>query len=308
MSSQQTHPREDPVANTVDTVPHLPPGFTDTFTSRFVDVNGVAVHAVVGGDGPPLLLLPGWPQFWYCWQLVMPALAEHFTVIAADHRGQGASDKPATGYDMATLADDLAGLMAGLGHSRYAVAGIDVGMISGYALAASHREHVTRLAVVEAILPGLSPLPNLLSDPAINKFLWHFSFNRLQDINERMVAGREEIYFGHQFATKTASPDAIPPHAVDLYVEALRDPAALHASFEYFRADNAPLILGWQKEGPLNIPVLAIGAEFSTGASVEQVMRQVAGDVTGLVVPGSGHFVTEEAPDAIAKALLDFFR
>lgn len=252
MPSQQTHPRKDAVPNTVDTVAHLPPGFTDTFTSRIVDVNGIAVHAVVGGDGPPLLLLPGWPQFWYCRQLVMPALAEHFTVIAADHRGQGASDKPATGYDAATLADDLAGLMAALGHSRYAVAGIDLGMATGYALAGSHGERVTQLAVVEAILPGISPLPNLLSDATTNEFLWHFAFNRLQDINERMVAGREEIYFGHQFATKAASPDAIPPHAVDLYVEALRDPAALHASFEIFRVDNDPLILGWQKEGPLD--------------------------------------------------------
>ncbi|MFJ9010039.1 alpha/beta fold hydrolase [Streptomyces canus] len=169
------------------------------------------------------------PQFWYCWQLVMPVLAEHFTVIAADHRGQGAGDKPATGYDMATLADDLAGLMTGLGHSRYAAAGIDVGMVSGYALAASHRERVTRLAVVEAILPGISPLPNLLADPATNEFLWHVAFNRLRDINERMVVGRGEIYFGHQFATKAASTDAVPPHAVDAYVEALRDPAALPA-------------------------------------------------------------------------------
>ncbi|MFF3380640.1 alpha/beta fold hydrolase [Streptomyces sp. NPDC002680] len=308
MPSQQTHPRKDALPNTVDAVPHLPAGFTDTFTSRIVDVNGIAVHAVVGGDGPPLLLLPGWPQFWYAWRLVMPALAEHFTVIAADHRGTGASDKPATGYDMATLADELAGLMAALGHSRYDVAGYDVGMVSGYALAARHRERVTRLAVAEAILPGISPSPPLFSDAATNEFLWHFAFNRLEDINERMVAGREEIYFGHQFASKAASLDAIPPHAVDLYVEALRDPAALRASFEFYRADNGPLISGWQKDGPLNIPVLAIGSEFSTGAGVEEVMREVATDVTGLVVPGSGHFVTEEAPDAVVKALLDFLR
>ncbi|SFG70284.1 alpha/beta fold hydrolase [Streptomyces mirabilis] len=306
MSSQQ--PSTDAVRNTVDTVPHLPPGFTDTFTSRTVDVDGVTVHAVVGGDGPPLLLLPAWPQFWYGWRLVMPALAEHFTVIAADHRGVGASDKPATGYDAATLADELAGLMSALGHDRYAIAGYDLGLMTGYALAAKYRERVTRLAVAEAILPGISQSPPLLADAATNEFLWHFAFNRLSDINERMVAGREEIYFGHQFASKAATPDAIPPHAVDVYVDALRDPAALHASFEFYRADNAPLLSAWQKEGPLEIPVLAIGGEFSVGAGVEHVMREVATDVTGLVLPGCGHFVTEEAPNAITKALLDFFR
>ncbi|MFF4016132.1 alpha/beta fold hydrolase [Streptomyces sp. NPDC001843] len=303
-----SQPSTDAVPNTVDTVPHLPPGFTDTFTSRIVNVDGVAVHAVVGGEGPPLLLLPAWPQFWYGWRLVMPALAEHFTVIAADIRGVGASDKPTTGYDCATLADELAGLMAALGHDRYAVAGYDLGMMIGYALAAKHRERVTRLAVAEAILPGISQSPPLVADAATNEILWHFVFNRLSDINERMVAGREEIYFGHQFASKAATPDAIPPHAVDVYVDALRDPAALHASFEFYRADHAPLLTAWQQEGPLDIPVLAIGGEFSVGAGVENVMREVATDVTGLIIPGSGHFVTEEAPDAITKALLDFFR
>ena len=96
---------------TVDAVPHLPADFGDTFTSRTAEVDGVALHAVVGGTGPALLLLPAWPQFWYGWRLVMPALAEHFTVVAADLRGMGASDKPATGYDAVTLADDMAGLM-----------------------------------------------------------------------------------------------------------------------------------------------------------------------------------------------------
>ncbi|GAA3853704.1 hypothetical protein GCM10023084_04930 [Streptomyces lacrimifluminis] len=84
MPTQHSHPGTDAVPNTVDTLPHLPPGFTDTFTSRIVDVDGVAVHAVVGGEGPPLLLLPAWPQFWYGWRLVMPALAEHFTEEAPD--------------------------------------------------------------------------------------------------------------------------------------------------------------------------------------------------------------------------------
>ncbi|WP_405810729.1 alpha/beta hydrolase [Streptomyces sp. NBC_00210] len=292
---------------TVSDVPHLPAGFTDTFTSHTVKANGLALHAVVGGDGPPLLLLPAWPQFWYGWRLVMPALAERFTVVAADIRGVGASDKPATGYDAATLADDMAALMTGLGHDRFAVAGYDLGMIVGYALAAGHRHRVTRLAVAEAILPGLSPSPPLFMDPATNEFLWHFAFNRLQEINERMVADREEVYFGHQFASKAAAPDAIPPYAVDVYVDALRDPAALHASFEFYRAQqSAEQVLHWRQEGPLTIPVLAVGGALSSGPGVEDVMRQVADDVTGLVIPGAGHFLPEEAPEAMTRALLDF--
>ncbi|MFD7278590.1 alpha/beta fold hydrolase [Streptomyces sp. NPDC059862] len=292
---------------TVTDVPDLPAGFTDTFTSHTVKTGDLTLHAVVGGDGPPLLL-PAWPQFWYNWRLVMPALAEHFTVVAADVRGTGASDKPATGYDAATLADDMAALMTHLGHDRFAVVGYDLGLLVGYALAAGHRDRVTRLVVGEAILPGFSPSPPLMSDPATNEFLWHFAFNRLQDINERMVAGREEIYIGHQFASKAARPDAIPQRAVDVYVDVLRDPAALRANFEFYRRldESTQQILRWHDEGPLSILVLAIGGEHSTGTAPEEDMRKVATDVTGLVIPGSGHFLAEEVPQPLTKALLDF--
>lgn len=295
---------------TVTDVPDLPAGFTDTFTSHTVETSELTLHAVSGGDGPPLLLLPGWPQFWYSWRLIMPALAERFTVVAPDLRGMGASDKPATGYDAAALADDMAALMTALGHDRFAVVGYDLGMLVGYALAASHRERVTGLVGAESILPGLSPSPPLLSDPATNEFLWHFAFNRLADINERMVAGREEIYFGYNFTSKTATPGAIPQQAIDVYVDQLRDPAALHASFEYYRTldTSAEQILRWRDEGPLSIPVLAIGGQHSTGTMPEETMRLVATNVIGLVIPGAGHFLPEEAPEGLGKAVLDFLR
>ncbi|MFJ9711673.1 alpha/beta fold hydrolase [Streptomyces sp. NPDC101234] len=293
---------------TVTDVPHLPAGFADTFTSHTVKTSDLTLHAVVGGDGPPLLLLPAWPQFWYHWRLVMPALAEHFTVVAADVRGLSGSDKPATGYTLGTLADDMADLMTSLGHDRFAVAGYDLGMNVAHGLAATHRDRVTRLVVGESVLPGLSPSPPLISDAATNAFLWHLAFNRLTDINERMVAGREEIYFGHQFTSKAARPDAIPQHVVDIYVDLLRDPAALHAVFEYYRTLDqwSEQVQRWRDDGPLNIPVLAVGGEYATGTGPEEVMRLLATDVTGLVIPGAGHFLAEEAPEALTKALLDF--
>lgn len=295
------------MANTVTEVPGLPAGFTDTFGSRTVRVDGNALHAVVGGSGPALLLLPGWPQFWYSWRLVMPALAERFTVVAADLRGMGGSDKPESGYDASSLARDVTGLMGALGHDRFAVAGFDLGMMVGHVLAAREPERVTRLAVIEAILPGISPMPSL-DDAMINEFLWHFSFNRLAQINDRMVAGREEIYFGHQFASKAASPTAIPPQAVDVYVAALRDPAARRAGFEYYRRldESAAQIVALAGQGRLAMPVLAVGAERSLGAGVGATMREVAADVTEVVVPGVGHFVPEEAPDVLLEELIRF--
>jgi hypothetical protein len=104
-----------------------PPSPPERFTSQFINANGLRQHVVTGGDGPPLLLVHGWPQTWYQWRLVMPALARQFTVIAPDQRGRGLTSKPApgpdgTGYDTGTLGNDLAALMDALGYQQFAVA------------------------------------------------------------------------------------------------------------------------------------------------------------------------------------------
>src|SRR5262249_5274130 len=109
MSSSASTTPEGP--GSVSGAPNLPEGFTDTFTSRYVDTGEVRLHAVTGGGGPPLLLVHGWPQTWYAWRMLMPALARDFSVVAVDQRGIGLSGKPQGGYDTATLASDLVALM-----------------------------------------------------------------------------------------------------------------------------------------------------------------------------------------------------
>ena len=120
----------------VSRAPNLPAGFTDMFTSRYVDTGDLRQHALTGGEGPPLLLVHGWPQTWYAWRMLMPALARDFSVIAVDQRGIGLSGKLSGGYDTCTLASDLVALMDALGHPRFAMYGTDVGMPIAYALAA----------------------------------------------------------------------------------------------------------------------------------------------------------------------------
>jgi pimeloyl-ACP methyl ester carboxylesterase len=133
----------------------LPAGFRDTFASYLVGTGRVRLHAVAGGDGLPLLLVPGWPQNWFAWRHLMPALARRFAVVVADPRGVNLSDRATAGYDTASLADDLVALMEVLGHSRFAVIGHDVGVWIGYALAADHPQRLARLAVAEAAIPGI---------------------------------------------------------------------------------------------------------------------------------------------------------
>ena len=219
--------------------PNLPEGFTDTFTSRYIDTGDVRLHAVIGGDGPPLLLIHGWPGSWYYWRLVMPALARDFEVIAVDQRGIGLSDKPEEGYDSGTLANDLVGLMDALGHEQFAVVGVDTGMLIGYALAADHPDRVVRLAVGEAPLPGISPpSPLVLPDQIVDR-LWHIPFNQLKETNEKLVRGREDIFFGAEFSA-SAGTNKLPDEAVKYYVDGLASsPEALHGSFQLYRAFGA---------------------------------------------------------------------
>lgn len=290
----------------VSGVPGLPTGFEGTFTSRLIQAGGIRQHAVVGGEGPPLLLIHGWPQNWYAWRMIMPALASRYTVIAVDQRGVGLTDKPRDGYDTATLANDLAALMDTLGHDRFAVAGHDTGMPIAYALAADHPQRVDRLAVAEAVMPGVTPSPPLLGPAGANNMLWHFPFNRLDELNELLVAGREDLYFGWQLDTKAAR--KLPDHAIRYYVQSLTvHRHALGGSFGWYRDLDTTLAQNADRvKRPLAIPVLAIGGAKSVGEGVATTMRLTADDVRSLVIPGSGHWVAEEAPQEVLAALTTF--
>lgn len=292
----------------VSRAPQLPAGFTDTFTSYLVDTGRVRLHAVVGGDGPPLLLVPGWPQNWFAWRQLMPALARRFTVVAADPRGVNLSDRATGGYDAGNLAADLVALMEALGHSRFAMIGHDLGMSIGYALAADHPERLARLAVAEATIPGISPFPPPWGPAHVNDMLWHFSFNRLKDLNETLVRGREDVLFGWQFATKASTPAAVPGYAVNYYVEAItRDPEALHCNFEYYRAIDQTAEQNIRRQDRrLQLPVLAIGGADGLGEAVAATMRLVADDVTPVVLEHCGHYVADEAAEGMLEALEPF--
>ncbi|TWP48494.1 alpha/beta hydrolase [Lentzea tibetensis] len=286
--------------------PQLPAGFTETFTSRFVEAGGLRQHVVIGGDGPPLLLVHGWPETWYAWRFLMPALAEDFTVIAVDQRGMGLTDKPADGYDTGTLAGDLAALMDELGHERFAVAGHDTGMIISYALAADFPDRVERLVVAEVPgPPGVVPAPPLFVPEAVNNRIWHIPFNRVDnDLTEQLVTGREAIFFGYEFAIQGGN---VPADAVDYYVSGLSNPDSLHGSFGFYRAwDATQTQNGERKNQPLTMPVLAVGGEASWGDHVGHGMEATAKDVRTVVIPGAGHWVAEQAPEAMLAALTEF--
>jgi pimeloyl-ACP methyl ester carboxylesterase len=289
----------------VSGAPGLPAGFADTFTSRFVDAGDVRLHAVIGGEGPALLLVHGWPETWYAWRQVMPALAQDFTVIAVDQRGIGLSDKPADGYDTGTLANDLVALMDALGHERFAVAGHDTGFAIAYALAADHPDRVERAILAEIPgAPGAAPTPPLLSPTPINNRLWHLLFNRVEGLPEQLVTGREDIFFGYEFAIQGGK---LPDDVVAYYVGLLSNPESLRGSFAWYQALDATVAQNEQRASRrLTMPVLAIGGELSYAEHVGEAMGLVADDVQSVVIPGAGHWVAEQAPDELIAAVTAF--
>jgi pimeloyl-ACP methyl ester carboxylesterase len=295
----------------VSGAPHLPPGFSDVFESRYIDTGDLRLHAVTGGHGSPLLLIHGWPQTWYAWRLVMPALGQHHQVVAVDQRGIGLSDKPADGYDTGTLAADMVAVMDALGHERFTVFGTDVGMPIAYALAADHRDRVDRLAVSEAFLPGIeegvvkSPL---LLPPFLNAPLWHLAFNQLPaEVNEALVTGREDVFFGAEFASAGGT-NKLPAEVVNYYIRMLRsDRHALRGSFGFYRAMwTSAAQNGKRMNHKLTAPVLAMGGAESSGATIEDVMLEVADNVETVVIPGAAHWIAEQAPAAVVTALKAF--
>ena len=308
-------PRMPPLAQlsgfgSIHGVPQLPPNFTEVFESYTVGTGRVRLHAVIGGQGSPLLLLAGWPQNWFAWRYLMLPLARRFTVIVPDPRGVGLSERPTKDYDSLNQAADMFALMDTLGHETFSMVGHDIGMWTGYTMAASRPGRIQRLAIGEAHIPGVSPSPPLISmDRRTSDFLWHFNFNRLMAVNEKLVHGREDIYFGHQFATKAGSPEAVPLYARQFYIEQLRrDPDALRASFECYRALDISIPQHQQlRDGPkLRIPCLGFGGAMAVGDGVAHELKQLVERFDFVKIEECGHYPAEEKPEVLLDALVNF--
>ncbi|GAA3122521.1 alpha/beta fold hydrolase [Streptosporangium carneum] len=271
---------------------------------------GLRLHYVTAGEGErTVVLLHGFPQTWWEWRHVIPPLVESgFRVVAPDYRGAGHSWRPAGGYDKRTVARDVQILLRrhlGL-EGPVAVVGHDIGLMVAYAYTRAYREEVSHLVVMDAPLPGTEVFDRLRGDPRV----WHFAFHGARDVAEMLVAGRERPYLQTFFNVRNSDPSAISEADLDVYVSAYSAPGAMRAGFELYRAfdqdarDNRAAL---ESEGKLTVPVLAVGGAASTsGSLVEEMMKEVAENVVGCVVPGTAHWIAEENPRALVASLLGF--
>jgi pimeloyl-ACP methyl ester carboxylesterase len=274
------------------------------FEHHSARVNDVTLHYVLAGQGEPVVLLHGWPQTWYEWRKIIPALAQRYTVIAPDMRGIGDSSKPLSGYDKRTVADDIYQLVRKLGHEKIFLVGHDWGGPTAYAYAVAHPADVRKLVILDVGIPGKS---TERAFPFRSGGVWHMQFHNVRDLPEALVAGRERIYLTWFYRT-AYNPTAISEADIDEYVRCYSAPGAMRAGFEYYRAVFADA--EHNKDGPdnkLKMPVLALGGERGFGAIAKRSMEQLADNVRGGVVEQCGHWIPEERPEYLSEQLLKFF-
>jgi haloacetate dehalogenase len=280
-----------------------------------VDAGGVDIHALIGGSGPPVLLLHGYPQTHVMWHRVAPTLARTHTVVVADLRGYGDSDKPAAGADHAeyskrAMAGDQVRLMAGLGFDQFDVVGHDRGARVVHRMCLDHSDAVLRAAVLD-IVPTLHIFDHV--DRAMSQTYYHWFFlAQPPELPERLIGSDPEYFLRTSIQRWSAGEFPFDAAAVEEYVRCFADPATISASCEDYRAaasidlehdaadraaDNrigCPLLVLWGLRG-------FVGANYD----VLPIWRTYADDVRGSGLH-CAHFLAEEEPDATAEALVEF--
>jgi pimeloyl-ACP methyl ester carboxylesterase len=261
------------------------------FRHATVSADDVELHLVRGGGGAPLVLLAGWPQSWYAWRKLMPRLAERYTVVAIDPPGMGDSQRPAAGYDVATVARRVRAAVSALGFDRILLVTHDIGTWVAFLYAHEYGDSVSKVVLMDAAIPGLYAPP---PDPK----LWHFGFNQQRGLAEGLTAGRERLFLDWFFKNRSLVTDAIGAADLDEYERVYSAPGAMQAGFEFYRAMplSAQQNLACAARGRLKMPVAVFGSDTPLGPVMVEAMKALCEDVTAEIVPGSGHYIPEEQP------------
>lgn len=280
----------------------------------FVSPDGPRIAYRAVGDGPPVLLLHGYPQTGVMWDPIAPALADRFTLVCPDLRGYGDSDAPAGGKDHAAyakraMAADMVGLMRHLGHERFACVGHDRGARVGHRLTLDHADRVTRFAAID-IVPTHAVFAR--TDTALATAYYHWFFLvQGGGLPERLIGSDPEFWVRHHLTAWSRVPDAFDERAVAAYVKAFRRADVIHGTCEDYRAAagidlehdaadfgtraiGCPTLLLWGAQG-------FVGSHYDVSA----IWADYATDIEGAALP-CGHFVPEECPNETADRLLAF--
>jgi pimeloyl-ACP methyl ester carboxylesterase len=284
------------------TFSHAQPSLPSSFQAKTIhSPEGADIFVRLGGRGPVVVLVHGYAENSDSWAPLAADLMKDHTVVVPDLRGIGRSSKPAAGYDKKTQAKDIRAVVTALGYDRTFVVAHDIGNMVAYAYAAMYPDKVERLVVMDAPIPGVGPWAEILQTPGV----WHFNFHGPDA--ERLVAGRERIYFDRIWNDFSGDPSKPDEATRNFFAATYAQPGGMRAGFAQFTAfsqDAADNKIFEQVK--LKMPVLAVGGEKSFGRLQAVIMRHAATNVQESVVPGFGHWLTEERP-AYTVALIRNF-
>ncbi|WP_206756516.1 alpha/beta hydrolase [Pseudanabaena sp. FACHB-2040] len=274
---------------------------------RFIETNGIRLHYVTRGEGPLLLLLHGFPEFWYSWRHQIPEFAQDYTVVALDLRGYNDSDKPegVDAYRMPELVKDIAGVIRGLGYERCVLAGHDWGGAIAWAFAYEYPELLEALIVLNIPHParfraGLQMPQQLLKSSYIGFF-------QLPVLPELVIQAGDYAALTYAFRGMAVRKDTFSDEDIATYKEAASKPGALTAMLNYYRAiPSSPF---FQKSwGILEVPTLMIWGEEDTALSKELSMQteQYVSDFHLRYIPNCSHWVQQEQPEQVNRYMREF--
>jgi pimeloyl-ACP methyl ester carboxylesterase/uncharacterized RmlC-like cupin family protein len=271
---------------------HAQPSLPSSFQAKTIpSPEGADIFVRWGGTGAVVVLIHGYAENSDSWAPLAADLMKDHTVVVPDLRGIGRSSKPAGGYDKKTQAKDMRAVVTALGFDKTSVVAHDIGNMVAYAYAAMYPNKVDRLVVMDAPIPGIEPWNSILLNPGV----WHFNFHGPDA--ERLVAGRERIYFDRIWNDFTGDPSKPDEATRNFFTATYAQPGGMRAGFAQFTAfstdaaDNKVF-----EQVKLTMPVLAVGGEKSFGSLQAVIMRHVAINVQEAVVPRSGHWLMEESP------------
>ncbi|MEI9910250.1 MAG: alpha/beta hydrolase [Bacteroidota bacterium] len=284
------------------------------FENGYAEVNGVNIHYVAGGNGQPLVLLPGWPETWWSYHKIMPLLAEKYHVIVVDIRGMGSSGRPAEGYDKKTMAKDIYELIHRLGYQKVYMAGHDIGSQVAWSFAANYPDATSKLIILDVphpdetwfsipMLPALGTFSDKID--AAHPYVWWFAFHQVKELPEKMLAGRAGIEHEWFFKYLLYNEAAINSLDRAVYAAAYNSAGGIRSGNAWYQTFSQD-IADEKKYKKLEMPVLGIG-----GPGFGWLQSVIPGKTVNSKVvqaEGSGHFIAEEKPEAAARFMIDFLQ
>lgn len=286
---------------------------SSTWQHQYIETNHIKLHCVTQGEGELLILLHGFPEFWYSWRYQIQALSRYFKVVVPDLRGYNYSDKPSQGYDIDTLTADIRGVIASLGYAKAYIVGHDLGGAIAWNLAQKFPHLVERLAILNAPHPQ-SFFRELTTNFEQIAKSWYILAFQIPALPEWAIQQNLKNFVNEVFRGQAVRKGAFTGKEQQIYQEALSRPGVISSALNYYRQLLSPTNgLAWweQKKQSIAVPTLVLwGQEDPLWGKklLDGLEKLVSAPFELKVIPDCGHWIQQEVPQIVNRELIKFFR